>query len=238
MIALLWLSVCFYLHYSLIAQAWADDVRVSHCKWVCLDGEGRHPCVSETFCNVMMVLLPRMNGRRLQLHFHPQIDVLKSPSNTEQETSVSECREVCGCFSLLFLHHFCSMKKRDSVWGWRLAIWSFFFQKHHIYLFLKEEETWKETFFLEGWMEDRHHKDTTMESVWFYELYRQKTMFQAFVFSLQQLWFCSSNKKLFNIYVTLQWENSRVFFALFRFIFTFWKYGIYLLTGNLLYNVV
>lgn len=147
MIALLWLSVCFYLHYSLIAQAWADDVRVSHCKWVCLDGEGRHPCVSETFCNVMMVLLPRMNGRRLQLHFHPQIDVLKSPSNTEQETSVSECREVCGCFSLLFLHHFCSMKKRDSVWGWRLAIWSFFFQKHHIYLFLKEEETWKETFF-------------------------------------------------------------------------------------------
>ncbi len=36
-------------------------------------------------------------------------------------------------------------------------------------------------------------------------------MFQAFVFSLQQLWFRSNNKKLFNIYVTLQWENSRVF---------------------------
>ncbi len=50
-----------------------------------------------------------------------------------------------------------------------------------------------------------------MESVWFYELYRQKTMFKAFVFSLQQLWFRSNNKKLFNIYVNLQWENSRVF---------------------------
>lgn len=50
-----------------------------------------------------------------------------------------------------------------------------------------------------------------MERVWFYELYRQKTMFQAFVFSLQQLWFRSNNKKLFNIYVTLQWENFRVF---------------------------
>lgn len=74
-------------------------------------------------------------------------------------------------------------------------------------------------------MEDRHHRDIAMNAgagngkrviLWIV----QKTMFQAFVFSLQ-LWFRSNNDTLFNIYVTLRWENSRVFFALFRFIFTF-----------------
>lgn len=48
LIALLWLFVCLFLHYSLIAQAWPDDVGVSHCKWVCFKGESRRPlCFGE-----------------------------------------------------------------------------------------------------------------------------------------------------------------------------------------------
>lgn len=104
-----------------------------------------------------MVLLPSMNGRRLQLClcFDPQIDVLKCPSNTEQETSVSECREkmfVGVIFRSFSLRSFCSMEKKKktivatkSEDGDSLFQASFF--RSIIYLFLKEEETWRETFF-------------------------------------------------------------------------------------------
>lgn len=131
------------------------------------------PPVFRRVCNVTMVLLPSMNGRRLQLClcFDPQIDVLKCPSNTEQETSVSECREkmFVGVIFLSFsLRSFCSMEKKknnscNKVWGWRLAFSSFFFQKHRISI-SKRRGNVERDFFLEGWMEDRHHKGTTINA--------------------------------------------------------------------------
>lgn len=122
---------------------------------------------------MMMVLLPSVNGRRLQLClcFAPQIDVLKCPSNMQQETSVSECREkFVGVIFLSFsLHSFCSMKKKkkktivatkseDGDWLFEAS-----FFRSIMYLFLKEEETWRETFFSRGLnggqASQRHHDE-------------------------------------------------------------------------------
>lgn len=175
--------------------------------------------------NVMMVLLPRMNGR-LQLCLfcfsHPRIDVLKYPSNTKQETSVSECREkqdVCRCyFSLSFTVSVAWKNEEDGDWLFEAS----FFQKPHISISKRKETVFSRG--LNGGQTSQRHCENAGAGngkrviLWIV----QKTMFQAFVFSLQ-LWFRSNNDTLFNIYVTLRWENFRVFFALFRFIFTFWN---------------